>query len=164
MFDSIKRILSHDCGPFWQFVKYGAIGVMSTILQTAVFYLLAATCLKCLSADDCAVKFLSLPSAEISDAVRAFRFSIATSIGFVIANVFCWLMNRWFVFKPGKFRWYAELAMFFSASTCAMFLALFLSAALIKWCGLMTTLAVIVEIIVSFVVNYTIRKFFIFKG
>lgn len=164
MFDYVKKILSHDCGPFWQFVKYGAIGVMSTILQTAVFYLLAATCLKCLSADDCAVKFLSLPSAEISDAVRAFRFSIATSIGFVIANVFCWLMNRWFVFKPGKFRWYTELAMFFSASTCAMFLALFLSAALIKWCGLMTTLAVLVEVVVSFAVNFTIRKFFIFKG
>lgn len=164
MFDYVKKILSHDCGPFWQFVKYGAIGVMSTIVQTAVFYLLAATCLQCLKADDFAVKYLSLPGVDISDSLRAFRFMVATGIGFVVANVFCWLMNRWFVFKPGKFRWYTELAMFFSASTAAMLLALGLSAALINWCGLMTTLAVLIEVVVSFAVNFTIRKFFIFKG
>lgn len=164
MCDTVKKILSRDSGPFWQFVKYGVIGVMSTLVQMAVFYVLAATCLKCLKSDDFAVRLFSLPPAEITDGARALRFSIATGIGFIVANVFCWLMNRRFVFTPGRFPWHTELAMFFSASGAAMLLALGLSAALINWCALMTTLAVFAEIAVSFAVNYAIRKFFIFKG
>ena len=39
-----------------------------------------------------------------------------------------------------------------------------LSSALIRWCGLMTTVAVALEIAVSFLVNFFVRKFFIFKG
>ena len=161
----LKKILSHDCGPFWQFVKYGAIGVMATLVQTGVFYLLATTCLKCLGADDVAVKYLGFATADgLTDGVRAFRFSLATAVGFVVANVFCWLMNRWFVFKPGKFAWYVEFGMFFATSTVATVIALGVSSALIGWFGLMTTLAVFIEVIVSFLVNFFVRKFYIFRG
>ena len=165
MIDSLKKILSHDSGPFWQFVKYGAIGVMATLVQTGVFYLFATTCLKCLGSGDVMVKYLGFAPAEgITDGVRAFRFSLATSVGFVLANVFCWLMNRWFVFRPGKFRWYVEFGMFFGTSTVATVIALAASSALIGWFGLMTTIAVFVEVVVSFLVNFFVRKFFIFKG
>ena len=148
----------------FQFVKYGAVGVASTYVQAAVFYLLGATCLGCLAPDDVAVRILGLPASEVDDAARALRFAVATGVGFVVANVFCWLMNRAFVFRPGKFRWYVEFAMFFGAATVATLAALGLSAALIRWCGLMTTLAVALEIVVSFLVNFFVRKFFIFKG
>ena len=165
MIEYAKKILSHDSGPFWQFVKYGAIGVMATLVQTGVFYLLATSCLKCLTADDVAVRYLDFAVAVgVTDGVRAFRFAVATSVGFVVANVFCWLMNRWFVFRPGKFRWYVEFGMFIGASTVATVVALAISSALISWCGLMTTLAVLIEVVVSFLVNFFVRKFFIFKG
>ena len=165
MIGGLRKILSHDCGPFWQFVKYGAIGVMATLVQTGVFYVLATTCLKCLTADDVMVRYLGFASAGgLTDGVRAFRFSLATTVGFILANVFCWLMNRWFVFKPGKFRWYAEFGMFFATSTVATVIALGASSALIRWCGLMTTLAVFIEVIVSFLVNFFVRKFYIFRG
>ena len=164
MSDSIKRILSHDCGAFWQFVKYGVIGVLSTIVQTAAFYFLASTALMCLNAEDVAVKYLSLPAADVSDSVRAWRFGWATGIGFVISNIFCWVMNRVFVFKPGRHVWYVELAMFMSVSGLAMLLATVLSGILISRIGLMTTLAVLIEVFVSFVFNFLIRKFVIFKG
>ena len=161
----LKKILSHDCGPFWQFVKYGAIGVMATLVQTGVFYILATTCLKCLGTNDVAVKYLGFSAAGgLTDGVRAFRFALATAVGFVLANVFCWLMNRWFVFRPGKFRWYVEFGMFFATSTVATVIALGVSSALIGWFGLMTTLAVFIEVVVSFLVNFFVRKFFIFKG
>lgn len=149
---------------FAQLVKYGTNGVIATYVQTVTFYLLASTCLLCLGPDDVAVKFLGLSAVEVSDGVRAFRFAVATSVGFVLANVVCWLMNRWCVFKPGKFRWYVELGMFFGASTVATVVALGLSSALIHWAGLMTSLAVVIEIVVSFFVNFFVRKFFIFKG
>ena len=169
MSNRLGKILSHDCGPFWQFVKYGAVGVASTLVQTGVFYLLAATCMKCLGADDFAVRFLSLPAAEFSGneawyATRGSLASMATAIGFVIANIFCWLMNRKFVFKPGKFRWYVEFGMFFSAASLATIIALAVMKLLNDGFGVMTSVAVIVEIAVSFLVNFFVRKFFIFKG
>ena len=169
MREAVRRFLSHDCGPFAQFVKYGAIGVAATCVQFAVFYALASTCLRCLTADDTAVRLLGLPDAEFTGAEpwyasRWFLAGVATAVGFVFANIFCWLMNRWFVFRPGRYRWYVELGMFFGASTLATVIALGIMKFLIDQFGLMTTLAVVVEIIVSFFVNFFIRKFFIFKG
>jgi putative flippase GtrA len=169
MSDRLRKILSHDCGPFWQFVKYGAIGVASTLVQTGVFYLLAATCLKCLAADDIAVRIIGLPAAEFNGneawyATRGSLATAATAIGFAVANVFCWLLNRKFVFRPGKFRWYAEFAMFFAAASLATAIALSVMKVLIDVFGMMTSVAVLVEVLVSFLVNFFVRKFFIFKG
>ena len=169
MIEYIKKILSHDSGPFWQFVKYGAIGVMATLVQTGVFYMLAATCLKCLTEDDVAVRYLGLASAKFSGteswyASRGMLAAYATAVGFVIANVFCWQMNRWFVFRPGKFRWYVEFGMFFGTSTFATVVALGVMKVLIDIFGIMTSYAVVAEVLVSFFVNFFVRKFFIFKG
>ena len=160
----VRRFLSHESGPLAQFVKYGAIGVMSTIVQMVGFYILAATCLKCLGSDDWAVRLVGLPSVEITDGVRAFRAAVATAAGFTLANIFCWLMNRLFVFRPGRFRWYVEFGLFFSVAALATVVALGVQSLLIKYAGLMTTAAVIVEIVVSFFFNFFIRKFVIFKG
>ena len=130
---------------------------------------LAATYLKCLTADDWAVRLLGLPSVAFTGeeawyVSRGTLAAAATAVGFVFANIFCWLMNRWFVFRPGKFKWYVELGMFFGASTLATVIALGVMKFLIDQFGMMTTLAVVVEVVVSFFVNFFIRKFFIFKG
>jgi putative flippase GtrA len=131
--------------------------------------LLAATCLKCLAADDVAVRLLGLPAAEFTGdeawySTRGSLAAAATAVGFVLANVFCWLMNRRFVFRPGKFRWHVELAMFFSASSLATVIALMVMKSMIDWFGVMTSLAVLIEVAVSFLVNFFVRKFYIFKG
>ena len=164
-----RNILSHEAGPFAQFVKYGIVGVMATCVQTGIFYILATTCLRCLTPDDWAVKLLGLPSVAFTGeeawyASRGMLAAVATAIGFVVANIFCWLMNRWFVFMPGKFKWYVELGMFFGASTFATLIALCIMKFLIDRFGLMTTLAVVIEVVVSFLVNFFVRKFVIFKG
>ncbi len=165
----VKRFLSHDCGPFAQFVKYGAIGVMATCVQMSVFYLLAATCLRCLTADDVAVKMLGLPSAAFDGAEawwasRWFLAAVATAIGFTVANVFCWLMNRLFVFRPGKFPWYVEFALFYGAAAGATVIALCVHSGLIHFAGVTTSLAAVIEVVVSFFVTFFTRRFFIFKG
>ena len=51
-----------------------------------------------------------------------------------------------------------------AVSGVAMALATGVSAMMINWFGMMTTLAVFVEVFVSFVFNFFIRKFVIFKG
>ncbi|MCQ2393549.1 MAG: GtrA family protein [Kiritimatiellae bacterium] len=165
----IRRFLSHDAGPLAQFVKYGAIGVLTTLVQLSVFSLLAATWLKCLTPDDLAVKLLGLPSATFSGAepwyaARWFLAAVATAVGFTISNVICWILNRTFVFRPGKFRWFVELGMFFGAAASATVIALGVQSVLIKYAGMMTSTAVVLEVVVSFVINFVVRKFFIFKG
>ena len=142
---------------------------MATAVQTGVFYVLASTCLKCLTPDDWAVRLLSLPSAEFTGAEpwyasRGALASLATAAGFTVANVFCWLMNRAFVFRPGKYRWHVEFAMFFGAAAFATLVALAVMKVLIDGFGMMTTLAVVIEVLVSFMVNFFVRKCFIFKG
>ena len=168
MKNTIARFLSHDAGPVAQFVKYGAIGVAATCVQTGFFYV-AACWLRCLTPDDWAVKLLGFPAATFTGeepwyAARGTLAAVDTAMGFIIANVFCWLMNRWFVFKPGRYAWSVELVMFFSVSGLAMALATAISWVLIHQWGLMTTLAVLVEVVVSFLFNFFIRKFVIFKG
>jgi hypothetical protein len=54
--------------------------------------------------------------------------------------------------------------MFFGAATFATVVALAVQSALIKYFGMMTSAAVVIEVIVSFFVNFFVRKFFIFKG
>ena len=169
MREAIRRFLSHDCGPFAQLVKYGAIGVAATCVQFAVFYALAATCLRCLTADDTAVRLLGLPGAEFTGAEpwyasRWFLAGVATAVGFAFANIFCWLMNRAFVFRPGRFRWYIEFGMFFGVAAIATAFALVVQSALIRFMGVMTSAAVVIEVVVSFLLNFFARKFFIFRG
>lgn len=164
MFDRTKRILSHDCGFWTQFIKYGVIGLLSTGVQLVVFYFLASTCLKCLQADDWAVRWFGLPAVEQSDAMRTFLFVVATVLGFFVSNVFCWLMNRAFVFRGGKYVWYKEFLFFIGVSGFSMGLGLAISALLISLWSVMTSLAVVVEVGTSFCFNYLMRKYFIFKG
>ena len=169
MSDTLKKILSHDCSPFWQFVKYGVIGVLATCVQTGFFYIFASTVLKCLTPDDIAVRLIGLPSAEFTGSEawycsRGTLAAAATAIGFTFANIFCWLMNRALVFRPGRYRWYVEFGMFFGTATLATVIALAIMKLLIDCAGMMTTIAVIVEVVVSFLVNFFVRKFFIFKG
>ena len=66
MSGALTRFLSHDAGPFAQFVKYGAIGVAATCVQTGVFYVLASCWLRCLAPDDWAVRFLGLPAGAFT--------------------------------------------------------------------------------------------------
>lgn len=166
---TLRRFLSRDAGPLAQFVKYGAIGVAATGVQTGVFYALASCWLRCLAPDDWAVRFLGLPAGaftggEVWYAARGTYAAVDTAVGFVVANVFCWLLNRLFVFTPGKYRWHVEFGMFFGAAALATALALGVMKALIDGCGMMTSLAVVVEVVVSFFVNFFVRKFVIFKG
>jgi len=53
--------------------------------------------------------------------------------------------------------------MFFGVAALATLVALGVMKLLIDWLGIMTTIAVAVEIVVSFFFNFFIRKFFIFK-
>ncbi len=160
----VRKCISHEAHPFVQFLKYGAVGVMATVVQLAVFYFCAASVFKCLTPDDWAVKFLGLPAVEITETARAIAALWATAIGFTLANVFCWVMNRLFVFKPGRHVWYMEFLLFFGVSLIAVGIGLGIQTLLIKCFGWQTSFAVFVEILSSLAINFIVRKLFVFKG
>lgn len=173
MKELLKKVLSHDASPIVQFIKYGIVGVLSTLIQILVFYIAACTFLKCLTQDDVFLKFLDMLGAATSnlavndsdsDSVRAFRAAVATGIGFFFANIFCWIMNRLFVFKPGRHFWLVELVLFFCVSLAALSAGIVVQTVLINYAGWTTSSAFIIEIFSSFIINYVMRKFFIFKG
>lgn len=159
---AFRRFLSREAGAFAQFVKYAVIGVLSTFVQLVVFYLLASTVLKCLTADDWAVRFLRLPAAEVPDGARAVCFPVATALAFCVSNLFCWVLNRLFVFTPGRYVWYKEFLLFVGVSAFAMALAALVGAWLISSFGVMTSFAAVVQIVFSFALNYLARRFVIF--
>lgn len=165
----ITKVLSNHAGPFWQFVKYGIIGVMSTLIDMIFFYISASLIFRCLAPGDPAVELLSLPCAEFTGeepwySSRGTLAAVDSLIGFALANIFCWLMNRRFVFVPGRYVWYKEFLFFFTVSALATFVAMGVMKILIDSFGMATTFAFAVKVAVSLVVNFFVRKFIIFKG
>jgi hypothetical protein len=54
--------------------------------------------------------------------------------------------------------------MFFGVAAIATAFALVVQSALIRFMGVMTSAAVVIEVVVSFLLNFFARKFFIFRG
>ena len=177
MFEYIRKQLSHDASPFVQFVKYAVVGGIATGTNILVFYLVGWFLFPCLTQDDMVVKLLHLtaPVAVDPDApvrllgifpmIRRALFALyCSAIGFVISNLLCYLLNRLFVFKPGRHRWLVELLLFFAASGISWAVGSTIQTVLIDHFGLQTTLAFGANIVSALLINYAARKFFIFKG
>ena len=177
MFESIKKQLSHDASPFVQFIKYATVGGIATGTHILVFFLMGWFLFPCLSQDDIVVKMLHLtaPVAADPDApvrclglfpmIRRALFALyCSTIGFVISNLLCYLLNRLFVFKPGRHRWQVELFLFFAASGISLVIGSTIQTYCITRFGMQTTVAFIANIVSAFLINYAARKFFIFNG
>ena len=148
----------------WQIAKYGVVGVVATAINIVVAELCAAYAWPCLSPDDPFVKFLGFASSTVSDTERATRAVYCNLVGFFVANFVCWLLNRKFVFKPGRHHWLLEWMYFLAGSGFAILCGSVLIWALVRYCGVQTTYSFVVNVVVSVAVNFVVRKFFVFRG
>ena len=160
----VKRMLSYDAPPLVQFVKYAFVGAVTAVINIAVAEVFAAWVMPCLAADDILVRKLGFPMAALSDSARAARAVGCNLIGFAVANVVCWLLDRSFVFRPGRHHWTLELVLFFCGSALAVLVGNAVIYLLIRVNGTQTTWAFLINIVASVLVNYVVRKFFVFKG
>ena len=160
----LKKHLSHDVHPVVQFIKYGIVGGMSTGVHAVAFFLLAWLLFPCLKDTDPAVKLLSLSVEPMSDGARALNALFCTVIGFTISNVFCYILNRLFVFKPGKHHVILEFLLFFGVSAISQVVSLSLQTVLISSYGMQTSYAFGANIVCALLINYATRKFLIFKN
>ena len=150
-----------------QFVKYAIVGVIATIINIVVAELCAAWAWPCLTETDLFVRHFGLLGFEPSDvpeAVRAVRAVYCNLVGFAVANFVCWLLNRKFVFTPGRHHWFVEFLLFFAGSALAIGCGSLVIYGLIRFFGFETTWSFVVNVVVSVLVNFVVRKFFVFKS
>ena len=164
----MKKILAQFAGreahPVVQFIKYGMAGGAATLVDMAVFGFLAWKVFPALSADEFLVEFFGLPVSDVSDVVRARHFFINTWLAFIFGNLTAYLINIVWVFEPGRHKRYVEIGLFYAVSLTSVTLGSLLGWALIRWLGMTTTATYLCKLVASLMINYTGRKYFIFKG
>ena len=148
----------------WQIFKYGIIGVLATVINLAVAEVCAAWVWPCLGENDVFVKYLGFSSTAVSDATRATLAVYCNLVGFLFANVICWVLNRKYVFTPGRHHWAVEYLLFLAGSGFAILCGSAAIWALVRYQGMQTTYSFIINVVVSVAVNFVVRKLFVFKG
>ncbi len=164
MIDTLKKHLSHDAHPLVQFIKYGVVGGMSTAVHMVVFFVCGWFLFPCLGESDIFVKLLGLSAPEIDETVRATRAVYSNAMAFLVSNTFCYILNTLFVFKPGRHHRAVEFILFFGVSGISMAIGTAIQTVLIARFAMQTTLAFVSNLISSLLINYTMRKFFIFQN
>ncbi len=150
--------------PFIQFCKYAAVGVFATLVNIAVFSIFAWYVFPCITADDFVARLFGLVPPAVEEADRARLAVYCNAAGFVVADIVCYLINRAFVFRPGRLPMWLEFLSFTAVGAFAAFLGAALQTWLIASFGAQTSVAFLVCILTALAFNYVLRKFFIFKG
>lgn len=135
-----------------QFIKYALIGAFATLINMGVAELCARKVWPCLDKE------------RIKAAKRALNAVLSNMTGFIIANVICYLMNRAFVFTPGRHSIFIEFAMFFAGSAFAAIFGSFLLWMLVRLLDMGTRKAFLINIATALALNFAIRKFLVFQG
>jgi ABC-type phosphate transport system permease subunit len=68
------------------------------------------------------------------------------------------------VFVPGRHRWIVEVGLFYLVSGTAIVIGTWVMGILIRRFGMLTTYAFGANLFAALMINYVMRKFFIFNG
>lgn len=162
--DWLAAFLSHDASPAVQFLKYAIAGGIATGVHVLVFFLAGFLLFPCVTKDDILVRIFRLRAPDVDEALRARRALYCNLLAFFLSNLVCYVINRLFVFKPGRHSMVVEFLLFFAVSAISVGLGTFLMGVLIDRFGIQTTYAFGANMVCSLAINYALRKFFVFKG
>ncbi len=160
----IDQFLSHDSANLVQFVKYAIGGCVATATHIIIFHLVAWKLFYALQADDWFVRVFNLPIEELDDATRARNSMLGNGAAFLVSNLVAYLINIYWVFVPGRYRWVIEIGLFYLVSGVAIAIGTSIMGVLIKRFGMLTTYAFGSNLIAALLINYAMRKYFIFNG
>jgi putative flippase GtrA len=147
-----------------QFIKYGLAGGLATLVHICVFHLVAWKLFPALQEGDHAVRLLNLRIRPINEYQRARNSMISNAIAFMIANMVAYVTNILWVFQPGRHPFIIEILLFYAVSGISVLIGTMLMGILIRRFGMLTTYAFVTNIITAVLINYAMRKFFIFQG
>ena len=160
----LKQFAGREHTPFIQFIKYVICGGIATVVHIGLFYAGAYKLLPAISAQDPVARALHLSVVPVSDAVRARNSMLDNGAAFLFSNLTAYLLNILWVFKPGRHHWLLEIGLFYLVSGISMVIGSALMGFLIHHFGMLTTLAFSANVVVSFLINFVLRKYVIFKG
>jgi len=123
-----------------ELVKYGICGALSTILDIGIFWFLAN--------------------------ILNFYYLIANAIAWIVALIFSFLVNKYYVFGSKSFKkkvWIKEAAEFFGARGMACGIDMGGMYFLVSGLDINKNNAKVSITVVVIVVNYILSKFWIFK-
>ena len=160
----LRQFLQREAHPFIQFIKYAISGGMATMVDIVLFYLLAWKVFPALGADDPVVKLLGLKVVAVGQLTRSNHYFLIKILTFFFGNLTAYILNVLWVFKPGRHSRLKEFTLFYAVSITSWTIGTVLGALLIRAFGWTTTLAYLVNMATSLMINYVCRKFLIFHG
>jgi putative flippase GtrA len=160
----IDQFAGNEAGNIVQFVKYGISGCIATLTHIIVFHLVAWKMFFALQANDWFVRLLNLPIQELDDTNRSLNSMKGNGVAFLISNLVAYLINIYWVFLPGRYHWVIEIGLFYIVSAVALVIGTSIMGFLIRRFGMLTTYAFGSNIFAALMINYAMRKFFIFTG
>jgi len=156
--------MNFDNAALIQFIKYALAGGLATLTHIILFHLIAWKIFPSLQPNDHAVRFFRLTIKPVNVTTRARNSMIGNIIAFLIANMVAYITNILWVFQGGKYHWFLEILLFYAVSGISTFLGTILMGILIRRFGILTTYAFCSNIFTAVMINYVMRKFFIFYG
>lgn len=147
-----------------QFIKYGIAGGVATFAHICVFHLLAWKIFPSLQKNDFAVRMFGLAPPQVDDATRSRNSMISNIVTFIFSNLIAYLLNIYWVFEQGRHHVVVEILLFYLVSGISVLLGTSLMGFLIKRFGILTTHAFAANIASAVLINFVVRKYFVFSG
>jgi len=147
-----------------QFIKYGLAGGLATLCHIVFFHLVAWKMFPALQKEDPVVKLLHINIVPINDYHRARNSMVSNFLAFMVSNMVAYITNILWVFEGGRYNFFVEILLFYAVSGISMVIGTSFMGLLIKRFGLLTTYAFGANIVTAVMINYAVRKFFIFQG
>lgn len=160
----IDQLFGNEAGNVIQFIKYGISGCIAVATHILVFHLVAWKMFLALQSNDWFVRLFNLPIREVDDGTRSQNSMLSNVSAFMISNLVAYIINVYWVFVPGRYHWIVEIVLFYLVSGASLVIGSAMMGFLIRRFGMLTTYAFGSNIFAALLINYAMRKFFIFKG
>ena len=159
----IRQFLGREAQPGIQFVKYAIAGSFATSVDVLTVFVLAWKVFPALMAGEFLVRLFRIDAAAMNDSIRARNYVLCKILAFFVSNTTAYLVDRAWVFHPGRHSRNREFALFFMVSFLSLVLGTALAWALIHSFGMSTAAAYAANAVASLSVNFAGRKFFVFQ-
>jgi putative flippase GtrA len=150
--------------PLVQFIKYAIAGLFATAVHITIFYGCSLKFMPALTPGDPVAKLLHVHVGLVSDNIRARNSMIDNVVAFLFSNLTAYLINIFWVFESGRHNRVREILYFYLVSGISVFIGSSIMGLLIHQFGVITTLAFAANGVVSLLINFALRKYFIFKN
>jgi putative flippase GtrA len=158
----IRQFLGREAHPGIQFIKYAMAGSFATAVDILTVFVLAWKIFPALMAGEFLVRLFHIEVAFLNDSVRARNYVLCKLFAFFVSNTTAYLVDRIWVFHPGRHSAKREFALFFMVSFVSLVLGTALAWVLIHQFGMTTAAAYLANAVASLSVNFIGRKFFVF--